>query len=330
MFKFLLKKKSKHKKIELKYVNRRTPVWKPLLLMLPALVIIVTFVVVPFIFTIRDSFLSYPDPLDASTTTVSTDNYKTLFNDKDFQKSITNSLTYAVFAVPLTLFVSIMIAGAISHIVRKRMRGVFQTIFFLPYVTSAIAISLTFAYLFDFDRGILNKIFGSDVPWLTQTDPGKKSALVPMITYGIWRGIAFQVLILTTAMLGVNKDLYKSSAIDGASAPRVFMSITLPSIKRTTNFLITMGIIGSLKVFPLALFDNDPNAGMKYGGQTLMLYIFAHLKSSEYFLVGAASVMLLIISIVFSIIMRQGLSLTLKLVGNLKERYVSNKINSQK
>ena len=113
-------------------------------------------------------------------------------------------------------------------------------------------------------------------------------------------------------MLGVDKTLYKAASIDGAGPVRQFFRVTIPSISRTTNFLIIMGIIGAIKVFPLALFQNNPKTAMQYGGTTLMLYIYDKASIGEVNLAGAASVYLLLISVGYSIVVKGGFNQVLK------------------
>jgi multiple sugar transport system permease protein len=117
-------------------------------------------------------------------------------------------------------------------------------------------------------------------------------------------------------MLSVDRKLYKSASIDGAGPIKQFFAITLPSISRTTTFLLTIGVIGAIKVFPLALFKNNPQDALDNGGSTLLIYIYAKLQvSHNYMLAGAASLMILVVSILFSFSVRKGLSLTINLVN---------------
>lgn len=326
-YKNKLKEASKSKSIDLKVVNKRTAWWKPILLMMPAIIIVVVFTVIPFIAASTDAFQSAPDKHHPLQREASFDQFKFMLKDPAFHDALYNSLMYAAISVPLIMILSLIIAAAISNVLRKALRGFWQTLFFLPYVTSAIAIGLAFAYLFDADTGLLNKITGHRVPWLK--DPNGHSALGAMLIYGVWRGIAFNVLIFTTAMMGVDKKLYKAASIDGAGPVRQFFTITLPSISKTTTFLLTMGIIGAIKVFPLSLFKNNPQDALNNHGSTLLIYIYAKLQvSHNYMLAGAASVTLLFISIVFSSFVRGSVSGIVKGVEWWRERNVENKIKT--
>ncbi|NQZ65861.1 MAG: sugar ABC transporter permease [Mycoplasmatales bacterium] len=325
-----LKEESKKPSLDLSIVNKRVKWYKPILLMMPAIIVVVIFTIIPFIAAATDAFQATPDRHRPLERVASIDQFKFMFKDPAFHNALYNSLMYALISIPIILVISVIISAAISNVLRKSLRGIWQTIFFLPYVTSAVAIGLAFAFLFDADTGLLNKILGHDVPWLK--DPNGHSALGAMLIYGVWRGIAFNVLIFTSAMLGVDKKLYKAASIDGAGPIKQFFSITLPSIKKTTFFLLTIGVIGAIKVFPLALFRNNPQEALDNNGSTLLIYIYAKLQiSHNYMLAGAASVMILIISIIFSASVRGMVSLSLKGYDKWKEKNVEKKIaNSAK
>ena len=327
-FKNKLKERTAKKNIDLQVVNKRHKLWKVLLLLSPALIIITVFTIIPFLAASTDAFQTTA-PHKPTERVASFQQFSNMMKDPAFHDALFNSFTYAIISIPIIMILSIVISAAVSNVLRKKLRGFWQTLFFLPYVTSAIAIGLAFAFLFDADTGLLNKILGHKVPWLV--DPNGHSALAAMLIYGVWRGLAFNVLIFTTAMLSVDKKLYKASSIDGAGPIRQFFSITLPAIKRTTSFLLTMGIIGAIKVFPLALFQNNPQAAMDNHGATLLLYIYSKLQvNHNYMLAGAASITLVLISIAFSTIVKGGINLTIKIVNHGKEKYVEKKIEATK
>ena len=326
-FKNKIKEKAKTKSIDLSIVNKRVKWWKPLLMLLPAIIIVVTFTIIPFIAASTDAFQGVVNKHKPLERVPSLDQFKFMLKDPAFHDALFNSGMYALISIPIIMVLSLIISAAISNVLRKRLRGVWQTIFFLPYVTSAVAIGLAFAFLFDADTGLLNKILGKRVPWLT--DPNGHSALGAMLIYGVWRGIAFNVLIFTSAMMSVDKKLYKSASIDGAGPVKQFFTITLPAISKTTTFLLTMGIIGAIKVFPLSLFKNNPQDALNNHGSTLLIYIYAKLQvSHNYMLAGAASITLVVISIIFSASVRGGISWTIKLINRWKERNVENKIKA--
>lgn len=332
LHKFKLKKNSKIKAKSLDVLDKRTAMWKPLLLILPALTVVILFIIIPFITAADDGFHSIPKGLHShkqSDKIFSTHNFELVWGDDAFQSSLKNSMLYAIISIPLIMIISLIIASAISTLVRKKAKSFWQTIFFLPYVTSAIAIGLTFAYIFDFDKGVMNKMFGIKVPWLIDSDGN--SAFSALLIYGVWKGLAFNILIFTTAMLGVNKNLYKSASIDGAGPIKQFFTITLPSIKSTTSFLFTMGLIGAIKVFPLALFQNNSQVAITNHGSTLLLYVYHQIVDLQnYGLAGAASLILVGISIGFTVGVKAGSRLIGYVARRLEGVNVQNKIMNSK
>ncbi|AZZ65427.1 sugar ABC transporter permease [Metamycoplasma phocicerebrale] len=312
----------------LSVLNTRTPFWKPFLLFLPSLLALLFMVIIPFIFVIIGSFRA---PTTFTRFGWSFDNYFRdgssevgIFYDPKFLTSMSNSLIYAIFALPLGLGTSLLISSAITMIVKKWARGFWQTVFFLPYMTGAVAISLTFSALFGkaSEGAIFPMLYGTGNSW---------NPFFVILIRGIWGGLAFQVLILTTAMLSVNPDLYKSSAIDGASSIKQFFKITLPSIRRTISFLFTIGIINGIKVFPLALYNNDPSTAIAENAGTLLIYIFHSIKfaTNGFGRSMAASVFLFILGVTISFSLKKAVSLAYRLYIHLGEKNVANKIKNQ-
>ena len=327
MFNFLKHKYKvrNSKKPNLDYLSKRHKIYKPLLLLVPAIAVIIIFTIIPFLTSVTNAFEYLPNKHDKAITAVGTQNWTKLIEDPFFLESLQNSMLYAFLSVPLIMIISAIISTALAHVGRKWLRGFFQTIFFLPYVTSMVAISLAFAYLFDLDSGLLNKITGNKTPWLV----GKfedKTALYSMLIYGTWRGLAFNVLIFTTAMLGVDKTLYKSASIDGAGPIRQFFKITLPTVNKTINFLLTIGIIGAIKIFPLALFNKNVANAMAHGGGTLVLYVYRAISQGNIQMAAVSSVVLLMILISFSVVFKKGISGIIKFANLIGDWNVSNKI----
>ncbi|MGX9339267.1 carbohydrate ABC transporter permease [Mycoplasma sp. 332] len=309
----------------LSILNTKTPFWKPFLLMLPSLIALAFMIIIPFILVIIVSFRA-PTSFRGFGWSIA-NYYQTkgkagVFNDPKFDVAVVNSLLYAVVALPIGLSISILISSAITTVIRRYARSFWQTVFFLPYMTGAVAVSLTFSAIFGktSEGAIFPLLYGSGNRW---------NPFIVILIRGIWGGLAFQVLILTTSMLSVNPDLYKSSAIDGASSGSQFFKITLPSIQKTISFLFTIGIINGIKVFPLALYNNDASASITENGSTLLLYIFQATKSGEFGRTAAASVFLFILGTLVSFTLKKSVSSIFKLKTKLGERNVINKLKAE-
>lgn len=251
-------------------------------------------------------------------------NFVKIFRDPNFQIGLGNTLLYTFFSVPLTLFFSLTISLLIAGTVKKWARGFWQTVFFLPYVTNSAAISLAFVYLF-YPNGIFNWMFGLKIDWLRQgltaSDQvvGTRWTTFFVSTFsGIWTNMAFQILILTTAILGIEPNLFKAAAVDGASKTKQLFALTIPLIRKQIIFLITFGIISSLRFFPLALFENSPTRAILSRGPTLMILLFLYTSRGNFAFASATTVVLFIIGIFITFFIRVVFQKTFTLRQELK------------
>lgn len=324
-----VKKQAKNKPESLagSIVDKRTATWKPFMLLLPTFIILGAFTILPLFYNIYYAFVNRITAPDGSYyETFTLEHMKSLFeSDPIFAVGIRNSLMYGLIVLPFVMGISLIISSAIATTVRARAKGFWQTIFFLPYITNIVAISLAFQQIFA-KNGMFNAMFGSDVAWLESGDAFSLRPMLVMVTQGIWSGLAFNILIFTTAMLSVDKNLYRSASIDGIGGVKQFFNITLPSIKSTTNFLVTMGIIGGIKVFPLALFHNNASHAWTNGASTLMLYVYGKTGAGELQAAAASAISLFIIGITFSTIVRGGFKAIMRASNHLGEYNVWMKI----
>ena len=263
---------------------------------LPALLVMLVFTYYPLAQAVVQSFnrLRTPDVYEFSFKT-----YEWLFNDRDFQTAFRNTVMYTAVVTPVSVAISIFIASLLVSI--KKLRGLFQTIFFVPYVTSTIAVAFTWAYIFNTNNGLLNLLLKNlfdmtAIPWLTSPNYANYTVMI----FGIWRSLAFNILILTTAILSIDPQYYKAAQIDGATPRTTFFKITMPLISPTVAYLITIGMINSFKVFNevYALIGNNSRA---VKAQTLVVYIFDQIwVARDYSLAAAAAVILLLFVLVLT------------------------------
>ncbi|QSF13885.1 carbohydrate ABC transporter permease [Mycoplasma sp. Mirounga ES2805-ORL] len=327
LFKFSLKKQANKKttSLSMSVVDKETPLWKPVSLLVPTLIVIIMFTIVPFILNIKFAFFTTKDKLPTS---AHVEHFKTLIESPAFAVGFKNSLMYGIIVLPFVIGISLIISSLIASLYRATAKGFWQTIFFLPYITNIVAVSLSFIQFFA-PHGMFNSVINKDnYPWLVASETYSLKPLLPMIIQGVWNGLAFNVLIFTTAMLSVDKNQYRSASIDGIGGIKQFFTITLPSIKSTTTFLITMGIIGGVKVFPLALFENKPEQAIANGASTLMLMVYSYTQSGQFAFAAAASILLFVIGITYSFLIRGGFNTVVKFSINLGENNVWNKIKN--
>ncbi len=292
----------------------------PLLLIIPAMTFFLLFTIIPLIKVVIDSM-----GLDS-------EGYKTSFglvwSDSNWYIAIFNSLVYSIVSVPLTLIIALLISFSISNIIRKKFREFWQTIFFLPYITSTIAISIVFSEIFSAQEyGIVNWILGTNIAWVEQDYNQSPIAFVPILVFGIWHSLAFKVLILTSAMLSIDKRLYDAASIDGASKKDMFFNITMPALNATLWYLITIGLIGSLKVFPIGMFEGSSEITMNRF-PTMLTYVYDWVKKAKYANAGAASISLIFVIICFNIAIRKGMKAIENHFSTKKEKEVQKEINA--
>ena len=254
-------------------MNKRN--FKSWLYLLPAMLFLGIFMVYPlidvFIYSFEEGYNS------ASQTYYGTGmyNYSYVLHDPYFLQAIRNTFILVVITVPLSTLLALLISVALSSV--KALKKLFQTIYFLPYVTNTLAVGLVFMILFKktaYSDGLINlvlKLFGQG-PVDFIGGPYWAKMLVLCI-YTIWIVMPFKVLILTSALASVNQNYYNAARVDGTSRFRIFIRITLPMISPTVFYLIITGFIGAFKAYSdaVALFGTDLNAA---GMNTIVGYVY--------------------------------------------------------
>ncbi len=234
------------------------------LYLLPAMLFLGIFMVYPLIdvliYSLEEGFNS------ASQTSfgVGIYNYLYVLNDPYFLQALKNTFILVFITVPLSTGLALLISIGLSSI--EKLRNLFQTIFFLPYVTNTLAVGLVFMILFQqtpYSDGLVNLVLGwfGIQPIDFITGPYWAKMLVLCI-YTVWVVLPFKILILTSALASVNQTYYNAAKIDGTSRGRVFARITMPMISPTMFYLVITGFIGAFKAYSdaVALFGTDLNA----------------------------------------------------------------------
>ena len=202
-------------------------------------------------------------------------NYSYVLHDPYFLQAIRNTFILVVITVPLSTLLALLISVALSSV--KALKKLFQTIYFLPYVTNTLAVGLVFMILFKktaYSDGLINlvlKLFGQGP--VDFIDGPYWAKMLVLCIYTIWIVMPFKVLILTSALASVNQNYYNAARVDGTSRFRIFIRITLPMISPTVFYLIITGFIGAFKAYSdsVALFDTDLNAA---GMNTIVGYVY--------------------------------------------------------
>lgn len=187
-----------------------------------------------------------------------------MLHDPYFLQALKNTFLLVIITVPLSTLFALLISAALSSI--KKLRELFQTIYFLPYVTNTLAVGLVFMILFKktaYSEGLINLLinwFGG--PSVDFIDGPYWAKMFVLCFYTIWVVMPFKILILTSALSSVNPMYYNAAKVDGTSPFRIFYKITLPMISPMLFYLIITGFIGAFKAYSdaVALFGTDLNA----------------------------------------------------------------------
>ncbi|MBQ7336751.1 MAG: sugar ABC transporter permease [Clostridia bacterium] len=248
---------------------------KAWLYLLPAILFLGAFMVYPLI----DVFIySFEEGYNSASQTffgVGTYNYDYVLRDPYFLQAVKNTLILVVITVPLSTGIALLISLGLSSI--KWLRNLYQTIYFLPYVTNTLAVGLVFMVLFKktaYTDGLVNLLInwfgGSSVDFI---DGPYWAKMFVLCFYTIWVVLPFKILVLTGSLASVKEDYYNAARIDGTSKFRMFTKITLPMISPMLFYLVITGFIGAFKAYSdaVALFGTDLNAS---GMNTIVGYVY--------------------------------------------------------
>ena len=248
---------------------------KAWLYLLPAILFLGVFMVYPLVDVFIYSFEEGYNSASQSYFGIGLYNYSYVLHDPYFLQALKNTFLLVIITVPLSTGIALLISLGLNSI--RPLKQLFQTVFFLPYVTNTLAVGLVFMILFKktpYSEGMINlliqKFGGSSVDFFT----GPYWAKIFVLSfYTIWIVLPFKILILTSALASVNPLYYKAAQVDGTSRFRTFYKITLPMISPMIFYLVITGFIGAFKAYSdaVALFGTDLNAA---GMNTIVGYIY--------------------------------------------------------
>ena len=242
---------------------------KAWLFLLPSLGVILLFNIYPLI---RSFWMSFQKGSLLKLQFTGLSNYQKVLADPVFHKALLNTAFYAFVVVPIALCISVVIAWIIFEKVKHK--SVFETIFFMPYVTSTIAIGIVFRYFFNGSYGLINFLLGlvgiPAVNWLDNVN----MSMPTLIIFGIWTGLAFNIIILLAGLRNIDPEHFKIAKMFGATEKEIFWRITFPQLVPTIAFLSTVNLIGAFKVYTqvYALFGGT--AGVANSATTAVYYIY--------------------------------------------------------
>lgn len=270
----------------------------PYLFLLPGCIILGTVIFYPMLRAIWLSFMDYNMLSDPDF--VGLDNYKELFHDGLFWRTMLNSIIYLVIAVPSLVIIPIFLAILIN----QNVKGInaFRSIYYVPFITSIVVVGITWEWVYK-ENGLLNFMleqlgFTDDpVKWLTTSS----TALFAVIVVTIWKSLPFYMIIYLGGLQSIPSDLYEASKIDGANWWQQTIHVTIPQLKPYVFLVTVLSSINSLKVFEEIYVMTD--GGPLHSSETLVFYIYREaFDNLNMGYASAAGVILFLLTLIFSLV----------------------------
>ena len=271
------------------YYSRQEQLWA-LFFIAPYLIGLLFFWLGPVIASFLISFTDWE--LVGRPAWIGFENYQRLFADELFIRSLVNTVYYTIISVPLGMIISLLLAIAVN----QKLKGIvfFRTAFFLPHISSMVAVALLWSWIYNAQYGLLNHFLGLfGIPpqnWLGNP----KLAMPALIVMSVWKGLGYNMMIWLAALQGIPEDLYEAARIDGANKWQQFRNITLPLLSPTTFLLLILGLIGSFQVFEQSYVMTQ--GGPAHATYTIVFYIFSN--AFEWLRMGYASAMAYILALI--------------------------------
>ena len=276
---------------------------KAWLYLLPAAAFLAVFMIYPLIDVVVYSLEEGYNSASQSYFGVGLYNFSYVLRDPYFLQALKNTLILVVITVPVSTTLALLISLALHSV--KALKSLFQTVYFLPYVTNTLAVGLVFMILFKktaYSEGLVNLLIGFfGGPSVDFIDGPYWAKMLVMCIYTVWVVMPFKILILTGALASVNPEYYKAARVDGTPKARIFFRITLPLISPMIFYLVITGFIGAFKAYSdaVALFGVDLNAA---GMNTIVGYVYDMLYgNSGGYPSYASAAALVLFAIVFTI-----------------------------
>lgn len=242
----------------------------------PFLVGTAVFTVYPLLYVVVVSFQEHYNMLTRGFARYGLDNYATILSEADFASAVRNTAIFTAVTVPMSLILGLPLASMLASV--RFLKGFYQTAFFLPLVTSSVAVGMVWKYIFNADFGLLNyllSLFGAPtVNWLNDPDWNMPAILI----FGVWSSLPFTIMIFVAALQSISENNYTAARVDGASLVQRFFRITVPLMGPTIALVAILNLITASKVFSelFPLFNGRPGAG--YSLYTMVYYIYEKLQ----------------------------------------------------
>ncbi len=281
--------------------------FEPLIYIVPFILGLSLFTIYPIINVV---FMSFKNGyrLSGAYTGWGVDNYVSVITNEQFQSSIKNTFIYVITVVPIATVLSILIANLLN----QKIKGIafFHTAFFLPMVTSSIAVGISFRYIFEERFGVLNYLLGffgiGPIDWLGATAGVAPYNMLTVIIFGIWNMMPFTIILLLSGLQNIDPMYYTAAKVDGADTQTIFRRITLPLLTPTIFLTMIVNMISAFKVYN----DVIPFWGGKAGALGTNLYTIVYWIKETFYTklrlgqAAAASIILFLIIFAFTMLQR--------------------------
>lgn len=273
--------------------------------LLGGFILMALFVLYPLVRNVWISFTDFNVIQNKANEFVGLQNYISLLRDKNYLIALRNTALYALITVPGQIASGLVLACLVNSV--RRGQTTFKVICYIPVITSWVVVSMVFKYLFMSGKsGLVNfalmqlHLIDNPISWLQNT----WTANIVLWLFGIWKGTGWVMVIYLAALQGIPKEIYEAAELDGASGVRRFFSVTLPMVRNTTNYLLTVLTIGAFGAYIHVMMITD---GAPLGTTNqLMNYMYNTAFSTFSFGSAAAQAVLMgIIVFILTLIQRR-------------------------
>lgn len=284
--------------------TRRSPTlrshrWPAVLFVAPATIGFLVFILLPLVMTVVYSFTSYGlfDPPQPN----GIENYARLFADERLARVYLNTLLFTLLAVPANVGLALLLAVGLNRAMNSTVRTVVRSAYFFPSLVGLVFVAIVWQFFFQTDNGIFNYYLGlvgiGPVPWLSSA----AWAIPSIVILDVWKNVGLAMLILLAGLQGIPRVYYEAASLDGAGPFRQFWSVTVPLLSPQIFFVVTLYLIGALKVFESIVVLT--NGGPGDASRSVVMYIYEKaFQSFDFGYASAISVSLLVIVSVVTLI----------------------------
>jgi multiple sugar transport system permease protein len=288
--------------------------------MTPMVLYLLVFALLPMIWAFVLGFFDYSPARSGSGVLgfgganpfVGLDNYKAMFANTQpasvFRIAVVNTFMFALLVLPLNLAITLPLAVMVES-VNERVKGFFRAVYFLPTISSSVAVAIMWSFIFNPQSGLLNsmlKFVGIPPPKAWLTDPnafvlGVPLAMIAVIVAYLWQDFGYNLVIFIAALQGIPREILDAARVDGANAWQEFWQITLPLLKPTSLLVCVLTMLSSFQVF--AIMQVMTNGGPSYQTTPLVLTIYTNaFKYQNMGWAAAISMVLFLITLIITLI----------------------------